>query len=255
MLPLDAAELYDLSEAARLLWVGPGRIRRWIRIGKVPAVRRQAVWHLPRAWVDAACGREATDEEAVRRYWLERLAPPSREAARPLKDRTHLEAEALLTAGEVAPRVFADEARLARLAGDGTLPALRVDGATRYDAALVDLVAEAPETQGAETRRALVLAWARYEYATDLDRGAAPPPTATKAAPKEVTAAAPRAWRLPDDLREDLADLPPLEAGTEAAEAPPAAEEPAETADASTDESTDGSRLIRADGFETVDED
>jgi hypothetical protein len=249
MLPLDASELYDLSEAARLLWVGPGRIRRWIRIGRVPAVRRRAVWHLPRAWVDAACGKEAVDEEAVRRYWLGRLAPAAREAGRPQKDRSHLEAEALLTPSEAARRVFADEARLVRLAADGTLPALRVDGETRYDLTLADLVADAPETQGAETRRAMVLDWTRYEYATDLDRGAAPPPTATTAAPKEATDVAPHAWRMPDDLKEDLADLPPLEAGSNIEET--ATEEGTEPSE----EKPDGSRLIRADGFETVDED
>ena len=140
-------------------------------------------------------------------------------------------------------------ARLDRLATDGTLPALRVDGETRYDEVLVELVAEAPETQGAQTRRAMVLDWTRYEYATDLDQGAAPPPTATKPAPKEATAAAPHAWRMPDDLAEELDTLPPLPAETGSVE-----EVPAE-ADETTDEKPDDSRLIRTDGFETVDED
>jgi len=141
MLPLDAAELYDLSEAARLLWVGPERIRRWIRLGRVPATRRETGLHLPRAWVDAACGQEATDEGAVRRYWLERLAPPRRAAGRPLRDRSKLETESLLTTAEAARRVFADEVRLERLAAEGALPALRLDGDTRYDETLVDLLA------------------------------------------------------------------------------------------------------------------
>ena len=51
---------------------------------------------------------------------------------------------------------------------------------------------------------------------------------------------------MPDDLQEDLSDLPPLPAETETA-----ADAPAET----TEDKPDDSRLIRADGFETVDED
>jgi len=204
MVPRDDAEPYTLPEAGRLLRTSPARLRRQGRAGRIPLLRGAQGEGVPRAWADAAGGRTATDEEALRCYWLERLAPPSVDARRPLRDRACLPAESLLEEGEVAARLRADASRLRRLDADGTLPALRVDGALRYDALLVDLLARAGEDEkaasGAERRRAEVRAWALFEYRTSPAGGLAPAPPEAPAAPANALAAAPRAWSVPSDL-------------------------------------------------------
>ena len=184
----------------------------------------------PRAWVDAAAGTTATDAEGLKTYWLERLAPPARHAARPLRDRRALEVDGLLDADEAARRITADARYLARLAGEGTLPALRVDGEARYDPVLTELVAAEDDPARVAARRAAVADWSRYEYADGLDEGRTPPPSSTRPAPAPAVAVAPRAWHLPAEL-------------VQAAEA----EEPA--ADGA------GPGLAEAEGYETVDED
>src|SRR5262245_28874804 len=128
MLHLDAAELYDLPEAARLLFADPARLAREARLGKIPSARVGRSLGLPAPWVRAAAGLAPVDEESTRRYWLERLAPPSPSAWRPARPRDRLPATDLLAPAEAARRIFADVARLARMDADGTLPALRVDG-------------------------------------------------------------------------------------------------------------------------------
>ena len=240
MLHVDADELYDLSEAGRILRADPVRIRRWARIGAAPLVPRpEGGPALPRAWVDAESGESGSDPAALLRYWCERLAPPSGHARRVLRDVTQLTLKSLLTAEETARRLHADAHRVRRLRAEGTLPGLKVDGAMRYDEALVSCLAEGDEA-GAEVRRREIAEAARFEYATDLTVGAAPPPTQAPPAPPEAVAAAPRAWHLPDDIAA-LDSLPPGEA----------AESPAEEAEAPPEDS----RLIRTEGFETVDED
>ena len=238
MLHVDADELYDLSEAGRILRADPVRIRRWARTGAAPLVpRSEGGAALPRAWVDAAGGRSGSDPEALLGYWRERLAPPSTHARRTLRDVTQLKVKALRTAEETARRLHADTARIRRLCAEGVLPSLRVDGEIRYDEVLVDLVARGDEA-GAAARRLELVEAARFEYATDLTVGAVPPATRATPAPAEAVAAAPRAWHLPDDIAA-LDSLPSKEqAQGEPEEAPP-----------------DGSRLIRTEGFETVDED
>jgi len=237
MLPLDDAALYDLSDAGRLLFCDAHWLRRRARRRLVPSTWRREQMVLPRDWVEAEAGIAPLDAEALRDYWLSRLAPPAPSAARPRRDRRHLPCEEVLPAGEAARRVTADPLRLEALDAEGVLPALRVDGRTAYDAALVALVCREDEDEDAgrraDARRAAVKAWACYEYVTDLDEGRPPPPAATRAAPAQATAAAPHAWHLPDDLA-----APPPEATTEPAG------------------STGGEppHLIEADGFETVDE-
>lgn len=180
----------------------------------------------PRAWVDAAAGTTAADAGGLKTYWLGRLAPPSLEATRPLKDRETLGAEALLEQSEAARRVAADAVYLRRLAGEGMLPGLRVDGDVLFDADLTDLVAAeagADPTRLA-SRRAAVAAWNRYEYGTGVDEGAPAPAATTRPADPPTVASAPRAYHLPDDL---LAD----------------------------DEPEAREHLAESEGFETIDED
>jgi hypothetical protein len=251
MLHVDADELYDLSVAARMLRIDPVRIRRWARQGRMPLIQGPDGPALPRAWVDAETGASAADPDGLLRYWLERTAPPPPEARRTLRDRSRLPVDPLLAAGEAARRVYADPVRLERLDADGTLPALRVDGESHYDPALTDLVAAGDAEEGpAAARREEVQAWARFEYATDLDAGASPPPTQTRPIPDEVAATAPRAWSIPEDVAamDGLdAEALPETTGPEAVESP-------ETEGAPEPE-PDGSRLIRTEGFETEDED
>jgi hypothetical protein len=241
MLPLDATELYDLPEAARLLFADPARLRRWARQKRVPICRRPEGDGVPRAWVDAETGRVPTDAEAIRRYWLERLAPPSPEAQRAQEDRERLPADRLLDPEAAAREVYADRVRLRRLAEDGTLPALLVDGEVAYDAQLVELAAGAGDGSASDlaARREEVARWSRLAYVTGLHAGAAPPPAIAKPAPRESTAVAPHAWRLPDDLGAEDAPEPDGDAEREAAET----------------DTPEGRRLLEADGFETVDED
>lgn len=244
MLHVDADELYDLSEAGRILRVDPVRIRRWARTGKAPLVPRpQGGTALPRAWVDAETGLSPSDPEALLRFWRERLAPPAPHARRALRDVTQLTTRRLLSVEEASRGLHADAARIRRLDAEGVLPGLRVDGETRYDEALVALVAAGDEA-GAEARRQDVADQARFEYVTDLTGGAAPPATQAPPAPAAAVAAAPRAWHLPEDIAaiESAPEEDPAEA--ESVESEPVTSEP-----------VTGSRLIRTEGFETVDED
>ncbi len=235
MLPLDATELYDLPEAGRLLFADPARLRRWARQQRVPLYRGPGGDALPRAWVDAETGRTPTDADGLRRYWLERLAPPSPEAQRAQEDRERLPSERLLGESEAARSLFADAARLRRMAKEGSLPPLLVDGRVTYDGDLVQLAAEGASL---EARRAEVAAWGRFAYVTGLHAGAEPPPAIAKPAPAEAVAVAPHAWRIPKDVAEIHApEIQALPAST------PEEDPPAK------------GRLLEADGFETIDED
>lgn len=229
----DSADCYELAQAARLLRAGPRWVARQLERRTWPGRRTAGGWTLPRAWVDAQAGRTAVDAEALRHYWIERLAPPSAHAARARRPRAALAARALLGAAEAARRLCATEAALGRLGREGALPALKVDGTLCYDAALVEALAEAaavPPEAGALARAAAraeeVRALAAYEYRSEA------PPTAPPAGEERADAPgpappapAPAAWSIPADLY--AGDGP----------APPAP------------------RLIEADGFETVVED
>jgi hypothetical protein len=231
MLPLDASQLYDLPEAGRLLFMGAGRLRRLVGQRRIPWTIEGGRTVLPRAWVDAEAGISATDGEALRVYWLERLAPADVEATRPSKDLRHLEGVTPLDPEDAAIRLTADLVRLRGLDARGIVPALRIDGETRYDATLVDLLAS-ERYEEADRRRAEVLAWARIEWVASLDEGAVEKPAVTRPAPEEAVAAAPHAWRMP----EDIASLPDM--------------------DESADEEADpGEGMIEAEGFDTVEED
>ncbi len=233
MLQLDAVQLYDLSEAGRLLYRDPARLAREARRQHIPSARVEQEIGLPAPWVDAERGAGPADPEALRVYWLGRLAPPSPDARRPSRARDRLPAESLLEPEEAARRVFATPAALLRMDTEGTLPSLRVDGRVLYDEQLTDLVAD--DHADAAARRAEVLAWARFEYETQVEAPVAPPPafepvrqpTSTEpghAAPEAAVTEptdAPAAYEIPADL---LGDEPP-------------------------------SRLIDVDGFETIDED
>jgi hypothetical protein len=234
MLRADATELYDLAEAGALLFADPARLRRLSEARRIPAAWVEEGLGLPVPWVEAEAGRSPEDPDALARYWLERLAPPAPEARRPVRDRASLAGLDLLTPSEAAARVCADPAALARMGSEGTLPALRVDGESRFDAALVALVAAedgTPEAAAAaDLRRSAVARLARFEYATGLSQGARPPATARREAPPAAAAVAPRAWTLPEDL-----------VGPPAPPAGPPAEGPG--------------RLIEAAGFEVAEED
>lgn len=229
MLHLDATQLYDLSEAGRLLHKDPARLAREARLRRIPAARVGEQVGLPAPWVEAEAGLSPSDPGALCLYWLERLAPPSREARRPLRARGRLPVEDLLEPDEAARRICASAAALRRLDEAGTLPSLRLDGEPRYDALLTDLVACEDESTDAglraEARRAELLAWSRYEYATEPDAPATP---AALPAQDEAREAVPAAYEIPADLGLDEIEGEP-QAGP--------------------------STLIEADGFETIDED
>jgi hypothetical protein len=181
MLSVDAAQFYDLPGAGRLLWADSARLARQAAARAVPATRIAGAWRLPRAWVEAEAGIQPADAEALKAFWLERLAPPSFAARRSLRSRARLPAERLLTADEAGRALFCDRARLARLDADGTLPALVLDGAPHFDADLVAaLAADDPEAPAAvnraAARRALVLEWARAEYTAETPKATTLPP-------------------------------------------------------------------------------
>ena len=237
MLTVDASQFYDLPKAARLLWADPARLAREAALRAAPAARHEGAWVLPNPWVEAESGREPADADALKAFWLERLAPPSFAARRTLRPRSRLPAERLLSPDEAARALFCDPARLDRLDADGTLPALRIDGSPRFDADLIEaLVAEESDgpSGGATSaaRRALVLEWARAEYTTaegSLPRADPTLPLRRSEdlrPPRPPHSDAPKAYELPPDL------APP---------APPSRTRPSD--------------LSKADGFETVDED
>ncbi len=228
MLKLDATDYYDLSEAGRLLLKDPGRLAREARLRKIPSAHIGGEIGLPKPWVDAAAGLTATDEDSMRTYWLARLEPPSPDAHRASRGRSALGDVELLDGDEAAKRVFADAAGLRRLAMDGRLPPIRVDGRPRYDALLTDLVAyeksDEDAARAAGVRRTQVIEWARFEYTTE-DAGAS---------------------KVVEQLREAYGDE--RAAGEEAVE--PAYEIPTEL------QLDEIEPLIEADGFETtVDDD
>ena len=237
MLTVDASQFYDLPKAGRLLWADPARLAREAALRAVPAARVEGSWVIPRPWVEAESGREPADADALKAFWLERLAPPSFAARRTMRPRSRLPAERLLSTDEAARALFCDLARLERLDADGTLPALRVDGAPRFDADLIEalLAEEADGPAGGATsaaRRALVLEWAQAEYTTAESLLPRADPTLPlrrsddMRPPRPPSSDAPKAYELPPDL------APP---------APPPRARPSD--------------LSRADGFETVDED
>ncbi len=240
MLKLDATDYYDLSEAGRLLLKDPGRLAREARLCKIPSASIGGVTGLPRPWVDAAAGLTATDEASIRMYWLARLEPPSPDAHRASRDRSSLPDIELLSADEAARRTFSDAAGLRRLATDGTLPSIRVDGRPCYDALLTDLVAfeksDPDAAQAAGQRRMQVVEWARFEYRT------APAPGERDSGSS----------KLMEQLREAGGSEPAEGAAGEGDEVPERVEgyEIPEDLQLGSIEP-----LIEADGFETVDED
>jgi hypothetical protein len=230
MLQLDATQLYDLSEAGRLLCRDPVRLAREAKLRQIPSARVERRVGLPIPWVDAEAGESASDPESLRTYWLARLEPPSPDARRPLRDRARLPAADLLEPAETAAAIFATPAALRRLSAEGTLPALRVDGRACYDAELIALFAAGDSA--AEARRSEVAGWARFEYATDATSAPPAPPreadrptAAETTGPVDDPGPGPGAYEIPADL--DLEGIDPM---------------------------PQGPRLIEAEGFETVDE-
>jgi hypothetical protein len=221
MLHLDAVELHELPEASELLLSDPVRLEREARRGKIPSARVGGALGLPAPWVRAAAGIDPVDEPSTREFWLARLAPPPRTSHRTRRARSDLPAGSLLDGAEAGRRLLADEPRLARWDGDGTLPALLVDGEVRYDEVLVEALAAGTDDPA---RRAEVLRWARFEYVSRLDDE---PSAAARAEPS------PAAFAIPADLLQGT----PLPDGPAGAPTPPAR------------------RLLRSEGFESIDED
>ncbi len=250
MLKSDAIDLFDLSEAGRLLFRDPVRLAREARLRQIPATWIGDRLAFPVAWVEAEAGVSAVDPAALRSYWLERLAPPSPGAHRARRERERLPAEVLLTAAEAARRVCADPRALRRLDTDGTLPSLRVDGVPHYDEVLTELVTRHGDGEDVEdalrARQAEVRGWTRFEYATVArqagdgtvaqDQSITEPRFAESPSSGTPVSTRPRtddaaAFEIPSDLGLDAIEpLPPEDA-------PPP------------------SRLIEADGFDVVDED
>ena len=240
MLHLDDVQLYVLSEAGPLLFKDPVRLTREARLRAIPAAQVGADLGLPAPWVDAEAGLSDADPISLAGYWLQRLAPPLREARRPVRTPDRLPQSTWLTAEEAASRLFATPPALERLDRDGTLPSLRIDGQIRYDATLVELVAaqddDAAARARAAARRAEIRELARFEYAAAAPARPVPPstpppasaPTTAKPSPE-----APRAYELPADLG--------FTAGGAADEDPGAWPPP--------------STLLDVEGFETLDED
>lgn len=213
---LDDVQLYDLSEAGRLLYRDPVRLIREARHRRVPSARIPSEGPeglgFPAAWVDAMAGTRAEDPEALREKWLARLAPPSPDAHRAARSREDLPVDTLLTPDEAARHLCASVAALQRLDEAGVVPSLRVDGARHYDAEIIEALArraagESVDEESLAARHAQLRSWIRFEYRS------AEAPTAD------------------------------------------AAEEPATTESEETPTPPKPSRLIRAEGFETVDDD
>ena len=172
MYHLDDVQLYDLSQASRLLYRDPVRLAREARLRRIPSTRVPGgALGLPTAWVDAEAGTRPQDPAALCRVWLQRLAPPSPDAHRATKPRDDLPVSDLLSADDAARRLFASPAALARMDRDAIAPSLRVDGRRCYDATLIDMLAQRGQggivdAVALQARREQVLAWTRYEYRT-----------------------------------------------------------------------------------------
>lgn len=187
MYQLDDVQLYDLSEAGRLLYRDPVRLSRQARHRRIPSALSPQGLGLPSAWVDAAAGTRPEDPEALCVQWLARLAPPSPDAARASRPHAALAdavaIDALLTPEEAAARLLASPAALQRMDEDGRVPSLRIDGARRYDVPLIDLLAaqadgDEVDPVARDTRLAEVRALARFQYdrAPTSEDHPAPPP-------------------------------------------------------------------------------
>jgi len=122
MLHLDDAQLYDLSEAGPLLFKDPVRLGREARIRAIPSARVGPALGLPAPWVDAEAGRSQADAISLATYWLGRLAPPAAGARKPVRSRTKLPVDLLLTPTEAAAALFATQPALERLGREGRLP-------------------------------------------------------------------------------------------------------------------------------------
>ena len=248
MFKLDAIELLDLSEAGAMLLRDPARLEREIRLGRIPAARVAGQVAIPVPWAESAAGIAPTDEESVRTYWLARLAPPSAAGHRPLRERSRLDIGELLDGDEAARRLYAHPDVLSRLMQEGTLPALKIDGALRFDAGLVDLLARKGdgEEAGAELaeRHALVSDHARFDYETGEGSEVTPP--------VQVQTARTEAAATPETLTEAALRVPRPDAPPQPASGAAKAYELPEDLLAGIDPP---STLIEADGFETIDED
>lgn len=242
-------ELYDLSEAGRRLFRGPRTLQRAIRQRRFPGVCVGGAWALPRAWVDAESGQTAVDAEALRVYWTQRLAPPSPEAHRARRGAERLAGRKLLSEAEAGARLCCTPTALRRMAADGTLPSLRLDGITRYDARLVDLLArsqdESAECAELATERSAVEQLSACEYVTQ-----APEPLEPHAQPAQSQAGgSPGRTGSPNQER-------PATKPADGPDTTSFAPGPAPAAYAIPEELFEATpRLIQAEGFETVDED
>lgn len=188
MYQLDDVQLYDLSEAGRLLYRDPVRLTRQARHRRIPSVLGPEGLGLPAPWVEAQAGTRPEDPEALRRQWLERLAPPSPDAARAAQPLSALPIHEVLTPEEAAARLMASPAALQRMDEDGHIPSLRVDGVRRYDAVFITWLSveangDEVDPVAIDTRRAELRVWARFQYerVPGTDEGEAPP-----AAPRRI---------------------------------------------------------------------
>ena len=263
MYQLDDVQLYDLSEAGRLLFRDPVRLAREARARKIPSALIPEGLGLPVPWVDALAGTRPEDPEAARYVWLRRLAPPSPDAHRASRPREALPMQATIPAASAAERLLATPAALERMDGTGELPSLRVDGSRHYDPVLVELLASVAagddvDLTKLERRRAECRALARFEYrshpsATRAEEqvGRVTPPSdpilvtvPPAVSPKEGSDTTAHA---PDS--QDAAALDEAKAHTPSAEAVSAEDQAPSTPEPKP------ARLIRAEGFETVDDD
>ncbi len=249
MLSLDDAQLYDLSEAGPLLFKDPIRLGREARIRLIPSAQVGPLLGLPAPWVDAESGKSNADAISLASYWLGRLAPPAAGARKPVRARSKLPCDTLLSPGDAARALFATPPALERLEREGRMPAIRVDDDVCYDAALVELMSAGAGATALESRRAEVRGWARYEYRTTAE-AEAPPPAAAWPAPAAPASPSPGAWTPGDS------DAPMAEPSTpESDEATVAASDPESALPEAPRAFEMPSDLLEIDGFETVDED